>query len=227
LKTLFLIPARLGSKGLPGKNTKLLGDKALISYSIEFALNNKTENDTICISTNDENIFPIAKTFGLEVPFIRPAELCTDTASSYDVILHAIHFYEQQNYFFDRVLLLQPTSPFRTDADFSNLMSINFDGLDMVVSVKECKENPYFNLFEETKDAFLTPSKVGNFSRRQDCPLVYAFNGSMYLINVQSIKKEPIYNFKNIKKIVMPESRSVDIDTPLDWQIATFYLSKQ
>ncbi len=96
----------------------------------------------------------------------------------------------------------------------------------MVVSVKLAKENPYFTLFEENHEGFLNKSKVGNFERRQDCPEVYAFNGSMYLINIESIKKSRIAELKNIKKIIMPEERSVDIDTLADWTLAEFYLNK-
>ena len=97
----------------------------------------------------------------------------------------------------------------------------------MVVSVKISKENPYFTLFEENKEGFIIKSKEGNFDTRQDCPPVYAFNGSMYLINVKSIKKTKITDFKNLKIIVMPEERSVDIDTLADWALAEFYLKNE
>jgi N-acylneuraminate cytidylyltransferase len=97
----------------------------------------------------------------------------------------------------------------------------------MVVSVKLAKENPYFNLYEENNDVYLSKSKIGNFERRQDCPVVYAFNGSMYLINIESIKISRIAEFKKIKKIIMPEERSVDIDTPVDWALAEFYLKNE
>jgi CMP-N,N'-diacetyllegionaminic acid synthase len=94
----------------------------------------------------------------------------------------------------------------------------------MVVSVRLAKENPYFTLFEENSHGFLTKSKFGSFERRQECPDVYSFNGSMYLINVKSIKKSRITDLKKIKKIIMPEERSVDIDTLADWALAEFYL---
>ena len=227
MRILYLIPARKGSKGLPRKNTKLLGDKPLIEYSIDFALNNLTEDDVLCISTNELEVVEIAKSKGISIPFIRPEKLANDHSSSYDVIIHAINFYEKLNQTFDAVLLLQPTSPFRNQDDFVQLKK-KFDyKTDMVVSVKISKENPYFTLFEENKEGFIIKSKEGNFDTRQDCPPVYAFNGSMYLINVKSIKKTKITDFKNLKIIVMPEERSVDIDTLADWALAEFYLKNE
>lgn len=227
MRILYLIPARKGSKGLPGKNTKLLGDKPLIEYSIDFALNNVKKDDALCISTNDETVIAIAESKGITIPFIRPEELANDSASSHDVIIHAINQYEKLNQTFDAVILLQPTSPFRIQDDFTNLIKEYSVDTDMVVSVKLAKENPYFTLFEENSEGFLNKSKIGNYERRQDCPEVYAFNGSMYLINIASIKKARISELKNIKKIIMPEERSVDIDTLADWTLAEFYLKNE
>jgi CMP-N,N'-diacetyllegionaminic acid synthase len=226
MRILYLIPARKGSKGLPGKNIKILGNKPLIEYSIDFALENIKLGDELCISTNDCEVVRIAKCKGVSIPFIRPEELSNDTASSYDVLLHALNFYEGLGKKFDAILLLQPTSPFRNSIDFNKMINeFDFD-TDMVVSVKLSKENPYFNLFEENQNGLLKKSKDGNFLRRQDCPTVYAFNGSMYLINTNSIKKSTLIEFKKIKKIVMPEERSIDIDTLVDWTLAEFYLNK-
>jgi N-acylneuraminate cytidylyltransferase len=97
----------------------------------------------------------------------------------------------------------------------------------MVVSVKIAKENPYFTLFENSSDGFIEKSKLGLFDRRQDTPEVYAFNGSMYLISVDSLKKSKLGDFKKIKKIIMPEERSVDIDTLADWSLAEFYFKNE
>ena len=227
MRILYIIPARKGSKGLPGKNIKLLGGKPLIEYSIDFALINLKNDDALCISTNDEAVVESAKSKGISIPFIRPEELANDNASSHDVIIHAINHYEKLNQTFDAVLLLQPTSPFRIQDDFTNLIKEYDDNTEMVVSVKLAKENPYFTLFEENSEGFLNKSKIGDFERRQDCPEVYAFNGSMYLINIASIKKSKISEFKNIKKITMPEERSVDIDTLADWILAEYYLKNE
>lgn len=225
MRILYLIPARKGSKGLPGKNTKVLVEKPLIQYSIEFALANMNPLDELCISTNDPDVIKIANSIGVEIPFLRPDNLSNDTATSNEVIMHAITFYESKNQNFDAVLLLQPTSPIRIQDDFIQLVNEYDENTDMVVSVKIAKENPYFTLFEE-ENGFLQKSKLGNFSRRQDCPNVYALNGSMYLINIESLKRCRISEFNKIKKIVMPEERSVDIDNSSDWALAEFYMKQ-
>lgn len=225
MKILYLIPARGGSKGLPGKNIKELGGKPLICYSIEFAQQNMTEDDELCISTDDVNVLKIAKNININIPFLRPKELSSDTATSNDVILHAVNFYENSNKFFDFVLLLQPTSPFRAVIDFENLIKNCDIGVEMVVSVKKSKENPYFTLYEEDSMGFLSKSKKGDFQRRQDCPDVFAFNGSMYLISVDALKRKGLSGLTKIKKIIMPDERSVDIDTMADWILAEYYLN--
>ncbi|MFV8346782.1 cytidylyltransferase domain-containing protein [Flavobacterium sp. ZB4P13] len=227
MKILYLIPARAGSKGLPGKNIKILGGKPLIGYTVDFALKNMKKGDELCISTNDDSVLAIASDLGIDVPFKRPEELASDIANSYDVIMHAIKYYEDSNKYFDLVLLLQPTSPFRNQQDFENLIQSYDDEIEMVVSVKKSKENPYFTLFEENEFGFLDKSKKGNFQRRQDCPDVFSYNGSMYLMSVNALKRAKIHEFKKIKKIIMPEERSIDIDTMADWTLAEFYLNKQ
>ena len=227
MKILYLIPARKGSKGLPGKNIKILGNKPLIEYSIDFALENIKVDDELCISTDDIEVMKIAESKGISIPFIRPESLSDDNASSYDVIIHALNYYEENGKNFDSILLLQPTSPFRNINDFHNIIDMYEENCDMVVSVKITKENPYFTLFEENKEGMLVKSKSGDFVRRQDCPSVYAFNGSMYLINTKSIKKFKLNEFNRIKKIIMPEERSVDIDNQADWTLAEFYLNNE
>lgn len=223
MRTLYLIPARAGSKGLPGKNTRLLNGKPLIAYSIEFAIASAAVDDTICISTDDLSIEEIAAGYGIKLPFIRPAELATDTAGSREVILHAINYYEGLGREFDAVLLLQPTSPFRANADKENIFAAFDSDCDMAVSVKASKDNPYFNMFEENENGFLVKSKAGNYTRRQDCPEVYCMNGSLYLIRVSSLKNKKMGEFEHIRKVLMPEERSIDIDTMRDWQIAEMY----
>lgn len=226
MRILYLIPARSGSKGLPGKNTKILGDKPLISYSIDFALQNLKKGDELCISTDDENVIDIAIKKGINIPFKRPLELATDTSTTYDVLIHALNHYVKLGKRFDALLLLQPTSPFRTENDLKSMLSLYDNNLDMVVSVKIAKENPYFTLFEEN-NGYIVKSKNKNFDRRQDCPEIYAFNGSIYLININSLMNSKINEFTKIRKFVMPEERSIDIDSLADWALAEFYLDKQ
>ena len=224
--TLFLIPARAGSKGLPKKNIKQLGAKPLIGYTIEFALQNALKGDIICISTNDIEVVEIAKNnYNLEVPFIRSEELSNDTASTFDVIIDALNFYKQNGYYFEKIMLLQPTSPFRTQNDFQKINNIyRKTGADMVVSVKKSKESPYFTLFQEDKSGCLKKIITNsNFQTRQECPPVYVYNGSMYLVNTEKFLEIKNFNFENIVKFEMPDSRSIDIDTKLDWILAEYY----
>jgi CMP-N,N'-diacetyllegionaminic acid synthase len=225
LKILHLITARAGSKGLPGKNTKNLEGNPLFMYSVEFAKNNMNDIDELCISTNDDELISMAKSRGIDVPFKRPEDLASDSATSNDVIRHAVNYYKAQGKEFDAVLLLQPTSPIRLDSDYRSIIDTYSADIDMVVSVKESKENPYFTLYEEDDKGLLEKSKKGEFSRRQDCPSVFAFNGSMYLINVRTIMSKDLSHFTNIKKLVMPDERSVDIDTMADWTLAEYYMN--
>jgi CMP-N,N'-diacetyllegionaminic acid synthase len=221
LNILFVIPARGGSKGIPKKNIKLLGDKPLLHYSIEFArLFAKDEN--ICLSTDNDEIKACAKQIGYNAPFVRPAHLATDDAGSYGVLKHALDFYEEKKRKFDIVVLLQVTSPFREKKHFIEALSIFHDKLDMVVSVKESPYNPYYNLFEEQSNGILKLSKGdGSYIRRQDIPPVYAYNGSIYIINSKSLKgRKSFAEFDSVAKYIMDEKYSLDIDSHTDWELA-------
>jgi N-acylneuraminate cytidylyltransferase len=226
MKDLILIPARGGSKGVLGKNIKLLNGRPLIYYTLDAACA-VAAPENICVSTDSDEISQIVREYGLNVPFKRPDNLATDSASSYDVIRHAIEFYEQQGIDYGRVILLQPTSPFRTDVHIREALSLYQPGLDMVVSVKITHANPYFTLFEENREGFLTKSKPGGFTRRQDCPTVYEYNGAIYIMNVQSLKNGAPDTFSKIRKYVMTEENSIDIDTNIDWIVAEAILSEK
>lgn len=225
MKCLVIIPARGGSKRVPQKNIKLLDGKPLIYHTID-AAREVFLDENICISTDSEDIKGVVEQTNLYVPFIRPDYLSTDVAGSYEMILHAIAFYEEKGKVYDTVVLLQPTSPFRRAKHIKKALDIYSSDIDMVVSVKETKANPYFTLFEE-KDGFLEKSKKGDFVRAQDCPKVYEYNGAIYVINIKSLKKTNLSDFKKVKKLVMDEESSLDIDTPLDFLIAKTILTKR
>ncbi|MDB9931547.1 MAG: acylneuraminate cytidylyltransferase family protein [Flavobacteriales bacterium] len=225
MKTLVIIPARSGSKGLKDKNIKLLNSKPLIHYSIE-AAQEVFSNEDICFTTDSSEYIKIAKETGIEVPFVRPKELALDNSTSRDVILHCIEFYENKGISYDTVLLLQPTSPFRNKEHLTQILESFNPEYNMVVSVKETNSNPYYVLAEENEEGYLEKSKKGNFTRRQDCPKVYEYNGSMYLINVNSLKQQSISEFTKVKKFEMEKEFSIDIDNQLDFDFAEFKLSK-
>jgi CMP-N,N'-diacetyllegionaminic acid synthase len=226
VRTLFVIPARGGSKGLPGKNIKMLNGQPLVMHSIAYARLFAGDAD-ICLTTDSVEIASAAETGGYRVPFLRPPELAGDTAGSYEVIKHALDRYEEKNGSYDRIVLLQPTSPFRKKEFFEEASSLFSTAIDMVVSVQESKANPYFNLFEETETGFLQASKKKEgITRRQDAPPVYEYNGSIYIINKKSLNKYNAFaNFEHIVKYVMPPVYGCDIDTASDWMMAEYLLN--
>ena len=185
-----------------------------------------TTDDNICVTTDDDKIISVVEQYGLKVPFKRPAELASDTASSNDVLLHALNYYEQQGRIIDVIILLQPTSPFRKIEFLKEAVNLYDPTIDMVVSVKEASANPYYNCFEENSNGFLTISKtMGHpITRRQDAPKVWEYNGSIYVINPISLKNKGMQHYTRIKKYPMTDMYSVDIDTPFDWKIAELLL---
>jgi len=225
-KPLVIITARGGSKGVPRKNIKKLGDKPLIFYTLE-AAGKLFSDDQICVSTDDTEIKNIVENTGLSVPFIRPADLATDSATSYDVLLHAINFYEtQMNYKPDTIILLQPTSPFRKAKHIEEALDMyNNEPCEMVVSVKETKANPYYTLREEDTNGFLKKIMPGTYTRRQDCPTVYELNGAIYISDASVLKEKPLHKFDTVRKYVMDEMSSHDIDTQFDWKVAEALMS--
>jgi len=223
MKPLVVIPARGGSKGLPGKNIKPLLGKPLIHYTIE-AARQIFEDSQIMVSTDDESIKETVEQLGLKVPFIRPSELATDNSTSFEVLMHAIQYAETNQYYPDTLILLQPTSPLRNNIHIKEALQLFQKEVEMVVSVKETTSNPYYVLFEENENGFLDKSKMGNFTRRQDCPKVWEYNGAIYIIDIQSLKKQNSLNFNKVIKYEMDERSSVDIDTEMDWMIAEYIL---
>jgi len=222
---LFVIPARGGSKGIPGKNIKPLNGKPLIYYSIEFA-RSFVPDKNICVTTDSKEIAESIERINYNILFLRPERLATDEAGAGEVLLHAIEEYEKRAQAYETVVLLQPTSPFRLKRHLHEAYSLYSSAIDMVVSVKDSEANPYYNIFEEGEDGFLKKSKDGNYSRRQDCPPVYQYNGSIYIINAASLKKTALNEFEKIVKYVMAVEYSIDLDTPYDWTIAECLMDK-
>ena len=227
MKTLYIIPARGGSKGIPGKNIKPLAGKPLIAYSVEVAQQLAPDCD-ICVTTDDLEIIATVENMGLKVPFVRPAELATDHSGTYEVLLHALNHYEQHGISYDRIVLLQPTSPFRTVDDVNNCLKLYTPDIDMVVSVKQASATPYYNAFETAENGFLHISKgEGNYTRRQDAPPVWEYNGAVYVINTQSLRKMPLNKFPRRRMCEMSAEHSIDLDTPTDWLIAESILKSR
>lgn len=223
-KILVVIPARGGSKGLPGKNIKPLCGKALIEYSIDVA-RAITSDDNICVSTDDPKIIDVVENYGLKVPFVRPAELASDTASTNEVLLHAINFYESRGKSYDMILLLQPTSPLRTIEQVKEAISMYRTDIDMVVSVTQSHAPAV--LCADNTDGFVELIYNKNAEGRQKLPTFYEFNGAIYVINVESLKNKGLGKFNKRIKYVMSKETSIDIDDIYDFMLVESILKNR
>jgi CMP-N,N'-diacetyllegionaminic acid synthase len=226
MKFLYLIPARGGSKGIPGKNIKKLAGKPLIHYSIELA-RKVAQDDDICVSTDDSKITSCVEELNLSVPFTRPDELATDNAGSYEFIMHAIEFYEKQGKTYDAVVLLQPTSPLRTEKHLKEMLALYQADMDMLVSVGIAEHNPICVSFIENKQGHLQRLFGEESTLRQEVPEVYNYNGAIYIMNVQSLKAGSYNSFKNTHKYIMDSESSLDLDTTFDWELMEFIIGRK
>lgn len=211
---LALIPARAGSKGLPGKNVRPFLGRPLIAWSIE-AVRDSGLATAVWVSTDGEEIASVARGAGAEVPWLRPAELATDTASSLDVALHALDAFGPV----DWLLLLQPTSPLRTAEDIRAAARLVDDETDAVVSV--CPSHPLTYFRRETYEGYLAPLTADTAARRQDTQTPWLLNGAMYLVRTEVLRATRQFLPPRTRPYVMPTLRSVDIDTEEDWEMAT------
>lgn len=229
LTPLYIIPARGGSKGIPRKNIKPLGGRPLIHLSIDAAREAGADDRHIILSTDDAEIAAVGRQTGLPVEYMRPPELATDTAGSREVILDAMDYADRRGIAYDCVVLLQPTSPLRTAADIRAALALYTPDTDMVVTVVEAASNPYYNCFEADPDTgYLHISKGdGLYTRRQDAPAVWEYNGAVYVINPASIRAMPMGKFTRRVPSSMPRERSIDLDTPFDWLVAEEFIKMQ
>lgn len=222
MKILGLITARGGSKGVPGKNIKLLGSSSLLSYTANAANQSKLLHKTI-LSSDDTAIIEVAKKEQIEVPFVRPNELANDTATSISVVQHALEYMESIGEYYDAVCLLQPTSPFREkgfiDTAIQKFIAEDADALVSVLPVPH-EYNPHW-VFEQNSSGFLkiATGEKTIISRRQDLPKSYFRDGSVYITKTEIIKNGSFYG----EKLSFIESNPdfyVNIDTLKDWEIA-------
>lgn len=220
-RILGFIPARAGSKGVPGKNIKMLAGKPLISHTIETALASNVF-DCLLVSTDGEDIARVAREAGAEVPFRRPAELATDTAKGMDVLQHAMEWCEKQGRQFNWTMTLQPTSPLRSSEDILNACKLMIQyRAKAIVSVCEVDHHPWWNntLPEDMcMEHFIRP-EILNLNR-QSLPKYYRLNGAIYLAEWKFIRQKKSWYGKYTYAYVMPRERSVDIDTALDFALA-------
>lgn len=223
-KVLALIPARGGSKRLPGKNILPLNGIPLIAWTINSAKGSEFV-DKVVVSTDDTNISKISVEFGAEVPFLRPKSLASDTATSNDAILHAIGSLKEQ---FDIIVVLQPTSPFRTSNDIDMCLTMLVErGGDGVVSVTQCEHSPLWSNVlpsDGSMNGFLSDAAK---KRGQDLATYYRLNGAIYSYTIESIALNRGISFnKKVFSYIMSQRSSIDIDALLDFQLAELIASK-
>lgn len=224
MSLLAIIPARGASKGIPRKNIKLLGDRPLICWTID-AAKGATCIDRIIVSTEDEEIASVAREFGVDVPFMRPAELAADNTPGIDPVIHAISQLPDYKW----VLLLQPTSPLRSSEDINGIWQLCQErGASSAVAVCEVEKHPYW--MYQCSDAWrLEPYIRGrpDVTRRQDLPPAYALNGALYLAKIDWLLEQQHFIGPETLGYMMPPERSVDLDTPQDWQWVEFLIERE
>ncbi len=224
---IITICARGGSAGVPGKNIRPLCGKPLIGWTIEQALASKVA-DEVFVSTDSEDIARVARSFGAQVPFLRPAELATSTAGKLPVIQHLVEWVEAQHGPVNAIVDLDPTSPLRDIADIQACFSMLDADTDVVITGYEADKNPYFNMVELKANGFyervcLPASEVLG---RQSAPKVFAMNASIYVWHRHSLSSS-LWNTPKIRLHVMPRERSVDIDHEIDFDMVALLMKKK
>jgi len=223
---LAIIPARGGSKRLPGKNVKPLLGKPLITYSIEQA-KQTTHTMRIVVSTDDAEIKKVSLKCGAEV-LDRPADLATDTATTMSVLHHVVKTLQSRGYSPDIVVLLQPTCPMRLPVDIDACVRKLIDtGADSVVTVREIDEPPHWmmQLGDGDRTSLFMKEQI---TRKQDIPKLYILNGGVYAIKTNVLLKQERYVMgPDNRAVIMPRERSYDIDTPEDFELVEFLLKRQ
>lgn len=213
-KVLAIIPARGGSKGVLRKNVRLLAGKPLIAWTIEEAKKSKYI-DRLILTSEDDEIVETAKTYGCDVPFIRPNELAEDTTPGIEPILHAVERIKGYDY----IVLLQPTSPFRLVEDIDGCIERIIETQSPTcVSVTGVDSSPYW-MYTVTKQGAMQPliEQEGLTAQRQDLPVVYSLNGAVYVAGIDYLKASRSFLTKDTTAFVMPSDRSYDIDTEDDF----------
>ena len=213
-RVLAVIPARGGSKGLIGKNIRQAKGRPLLAWTVDAATASQYI-DKVVVSSDDTAIMAVARDLGCDVPFRRPDDLATDTASSIDVVLHAIDAVPG----YETIVLLQPTSPLRTASDIDAACALHAGhSFAPCVSVSQAAQSPYL-MFDVADDLSMRPLLVlpSADSRRQNLPTVYALNGAIYISDVGSLRISRTFITSQTVAYVMPADRSIDIDTASDF----------
>lgn len=220
MRIVAIVPARAGSKGVPKKNSRIIGGQPLISWTI-LAAQRAQNVDEVIVTTDDEDIAKIARGLGVNVPFMRPAHLAQDDTPGIEPVMHALSVTKG----FDAAVLLQPTSPLRTTADIDAAIELAQVGRS-VVSVCETRE-PIQWAFEIKQNGSLERVWSGELAtRRQEVPTTYTLNGAVYFFEIPWLLTGGTLIDQDTLAYVMPPERSIDIDSDFDWLVAEFLLSR-
>jgi len=223
MKTVAFIFARGGSKGLLGKNIRSLGGKPLIAWSIEHGLSVKRIN-RIIVSTDSEEIARVARDYGAEVPFLRPAILASDTSPEWLSWRHALNYlHETTGEFPETFISIPPTAPLRSSIDIENCLDMyEKSNADIVVTVTDAHRNPYFNMVKCNSNGRVEPViQMGSaITRRQEAPTVYDMATVCYVANPNFVMTKNAIFEGDVRMVHVPAERAIDIDTLLDFQIA-------
>lgn len=228
-RILWLITARSGSKGVRDKNIKKLGVFPLMAYKIKAALAIDTTKN-VWVSTDSEEYGEIAKSYGASVPFIRPANISTDTAKSVDVVLHAMEFAEENGYEYDFVGLLEPTTPFIKALDLLKAVNklSNEEEAESIVAVRHTRPSTFY-IQEEASYLTKIADNISkeNVLRRQEEKKEITPSGGFYISKWNAFKENKNFYTNKTLSYVLPEVNSIEIDEPLDWIWAEFLLEKE
>lgn len=222
-----IIPARGGSKRLPGKNIKLLGGKPLMAWTIEAAIKSNIF-DHVFVSTDSEEIASVSKDYGAKVPFLRPAELSSDTATTNDVVTHLISWFEKEySQEVSNIAILQPTSPLRNAQHIQEAFKVmEMKRAKAVVSVCELEHPIQFcNQLgvDGSMDGFI---ELGDMKRTQDLDSTYRLNGAIYIFDNTYVGRMNDLYSEGTFAYIMDSKSSIDIDTQDDFNLAEFFVNK-
>ena len=222
MKILGIIPARGGSKGVPGKNIKILNGKPLLAYTAETALTSLGLSKVV-LSTDDSNIALVGRELGLEVPFLRPAELALDSSPTLPVIQHVLDHYASQGEYFDAMCLLEVTTPFRPhgllDRAINKFVELDADALVTVLPIP-ATYNPHWAFEVDGQGGLrIATGEEKIIPRRQELPQAYHRDGSIYLTKTSIIQTGSLYG-KKLSYLENDPNFYINIDTPEDWSLA-------
>lgn len=228
MKILCTVCARGGSKGVPGKNIKLLNNKPLIAYTIETALK-WGKGDKVVVSTDSEEIAKVALQYGAEVPFLRPSELAGDNTGKIAAIQHLVRFLESKDEYYDIIIDLDVTAPLRSAEDLDGALNLFLNNdVNNVYSVCEARRNPYFNMVElmDNNRVKLCKKIDETILSRQTAPKVYDMNASIYVYKRDFLMNTDTCHSDNTIAYIMPAERSIDIDNLLDFEIVEYLIKR-